>query len=183
MSHFRCTGNFIQGKAEARFIESLCHVHHHLILVRQRRQRRCTPLLRYFGKFEQNADFYMLNADQDTLKAARVDDKLNRFLSFRFCRGTKLDHSGKKRDSVRISQLTARASKALFFSSYRNYNSPSELSQSYPLIQYFRVTAFAHRMFSTLVSLKKDVQKHNIDCLRKSRILCIRIKFSASGHR
>ncbi len=132
MSHLRCTGDFIHGKAEARFVESLWHVYHHLILLSQSRHRRCTPLLRYFVKFEVNADLDMVNADQDTLKAARVDDKLNRFLSFKFCPGTKLDHSGKKRDSVRNSQHIARASEALFFSSYRNYNSPPEFSQSYP---------------------------------------------------
>ncbi len=51
--------------------------------------RRCTPLLRYFVQFEQNADFYMLNADQDTLKAARVDNKLNRFLSFKIFVGVR----------------------------------------------------------------------------------------------
>ncbi len=75
MSHLRYTGDYIQGKAAARFVESLWHVNHYLILMRQCMHRRCTPLLRYFVQFEQNADFYMLNADQDTLKAARVEKK------------------------------------------------------------------------------------------------------------
>ncbi len=183
ISHLRCNRNFVKGKAEARFLEVQRNVHHHLILLRQFPHRRPTPLLRYLVEFKQDAYFYMLNAVVDTLKSARVYDKLNRFFSFKYTRGKKPDHSVTKRDSVRISQLRTKSSEAQLCSFYRNYNSPPEFSQVCPLTQHFRGTALANRMFSILVSLTNNAQKHNSECLWKSWILCTRIKFSASGHR